>query len=151
MKICIICDTHNLAQEEHCHVCHTVLNPPSNPSWKTAMLLGVFSTGCLGGVVGGQEYGVPSTYEYTDADGDGYEDMLDCDDTDPSIGPETEWFADSDLDGYGDANNTLFACEAEGYVDNDLDCDDTDENIYPDAPEEIGDGIDSNCDGEDDS
>ena len=89
---------------------------------------------------------------YEDADGDGYDSGYDCDDNDASVGPESEWFADVDMDGYGDANDSMFGCEPpEGYVDNDLDCDDSDENVNPDMTEEMGDGVDSNCDGEDDS
>lgn len=45
-----------------------------------------------------------------------------------------------------------------GYLDADqdghpsrLDCDDDNDTIYPGAPETAGDGVDSNCDGEDDT
>ncbi|MCB9674371.1 MAG: putative metal-binding motif-containing protein [Alphaproteobacteria bacterium] len=40
--------------------------------------------------------------------------------------------------------------DGDGY-ESDVDCDDTDANIYPEADETPGDGVDSNCDGEDDT
>ena len=54
------------------------------------------------------------------------------------IGAQAEYAApiiDNDGDGYED-----------GY-----DCDDDDPTIHPDAEETPGDGIDSNCDGDDDT
>ncbi len=51
------------------------------------------------------------------------------DDEDPLVDLTSAptWYADSDLDGYGDALNSLAACtQPLGYVENDLDCDDTD-------------------------
>ena len=33
----------------------------------------------------------------------------------------------------------------------DVDCDDENPDIYPNAPETAGDGVDSNCDGQDDT
>jgi hypothetical protein len=83
---------------------------------------------------------------FEDEDGDGYGDPLtehiacqagwpqtseggDCDDTDPTINPETIWYADTDSDGFGDPNNTLVACEQpDGFVANNQDGDDTDPN-----------------------
>ena len=73
----------------------------------------------------------------------------DCDDSDSTIYPGAEelcdgidnncdgvvdedltsqsWYADSDGDGYGDADDSVEACEQPtGYVDNDWDCDDGD-------------------------
>lgn len=45
-----------------------------------------------------------------------------------------------------------------GYLDADqdghrsqLDCDDDNDAVYPGAPETVGDGVDSNCDGSDDT
>jgi hypothetical protein len=41
--------------------------------------------------------------------------------------------------------------DGDGWGVEDGDCDDEDETIHPDADETPGDGIDSNCDGEDDT
>ncbi len=57
------------------------------------------------------------------------------------------FFADTDGDGFGDPNNTIYACSVpSGYVTDDTDCDDSDGSIFPDA-QEFCDGIDQNCDG----
>ena len=52
----------------------------------------------------------------------------------------------------------LYGMPGSGYLDADadgsrasLDCDDTDPDVFPGAPETSGDGVDSNCDGEDDT
>ena len=96
----------------------------------------------------------------------------DCDDGDSAINPDaTEtcdgidndcsgtvdddyasdadtWYADSDGDGYGDADVTTTACsQPSGYVDDTQDCDDSNSAINPDAEEVCTDGVDDDCDG----
>jgi len=55
------------------------------------------------------------------------------------------FYADTDADGFGDADITITDCPAPvGYVDNAADCDDTDGDINPDATETCN-GLDDNC------
>lgn len=105
-----------------------------------------------------------------DADGDGYDNTADCDDTNPAINPDaveecdgvdnncdgqidegftlTIYYGDSDGDGFGDPNAPIEACAApNGYTDNEDDCDDQNSTVYLGAPE-LCDGLDNNCDGQ---
>ena len=85
--------------------------------------------------------------EDTDEDCDGLAD--DADDSVDSAGLGT-WYADSDGDGYGDAEAVVEGCdEPSGVVDDDSDCDDTDPDAFPGAEEVADDGIDQDCDGSD--
>jgi hypothetical protein len=92
----------------------------------------------------------------------------DCDDSDPAIHPgatevcngkdddcdgavdegvKTTFYADTDQDGFGNANATIEACSApQGYVNNDDDCDDSNAAIHPGATE-VCNGKDDDCDG----
>ncbi|APY12493.1 hypothetical protein BWZ22_15265 [Seonamhaeicola sp. S2-3] len=75
----------------------------------------------------------------------------DCDDTDPTINPQRDWYLDLDGDGY--ASFTTKRCESpgEGYTTTILpltDCDDTDPNINPAVSIECADNKDNDCDGD---
>ena len=63
--------------------------------------------------------------------------------------PSTLYYVDSDMDGYGDPNNTIEVCgpQPPETSDNNEDCDDTNEFINPDA-DEVCDGEDNDCDGD---
>ena len=116
-------------------------------------------------------YGESGTDPVSDCDpGSGYADNeLDCDDTNPDVYPDapepcddldndcngvvddskTDWFNDSDGDGYGDPKIIQQACEQpKGYVDNGEDCNDGHGGINPGEAEVCDpDDIDENCNG----
>ncbi|MGQ9652049.1 MAG: MopE-related protein [Phycisphaerae bacterium] len=70
------------------------------------------------------------------------------DDCDGQVDEEAPtWYRDADGDGYGDAADSVQACDPPGgYVADNTDCDDGDNTTYPGAPERC-DGVDHNCDG----
>ncbi|MCP4917133.1 MAG: hypothetical protein GY913_09430, partial [Proteobacteria bacterium] len=117
--------------------------------------------------VGGDAF----TWESCDAPS-GYVDTSDdCDDADATAYPDAEevcdgddedcdgvvdegtvglspWHADTDGDGFGDADDSSEACDApSGYVADDSDCDDGDAEVNPDATE-VCNGLDDDCDGD---
>ena len=112
-----------------------------------------------------------STPDPVDADGDGFSEDEDCDDTDATVNPDAveacdgidndcdgtidagaedaaTWYFDADGDGYGDPETTTETCDAKkaDYVLDATDCDDTEAAIFPGA-EEICDGLDNDCSG----
>ncbi len=73
----------------------------------------------------------------------------DCDeatDEDDAIDP-TDWYADSDGDGFGDALVATSCEDPVGAVAVAGDCDDADAQINPEVAEVCGDGKDNDCDG----
>ncbi len=109
------------------------------------------------------------TDQPVDADGDGFAEPEDCNDTDATVFPgadelcdgvdqdcdgvvdndpvdgEAVW-TDADGDGYGDPDTAAMVCERDSaHVDNSQDCDDTDADTHPGAVE-FEDGHDDDCD-----
>ncbi len=127
----------------------------------------------------GDGYGDPSSSATSCDMPSGYTaNSQDCDDTTATVSPSANeicdtvdndcdgtidegdstdavtWYADVDLDGYGDAASTTEACSAPtGYVSDSSDCND-DPNAggagqYPGLAETWYDGVDQDCDGND--
>ena len=79
----------------------------------------------------------------TDEDCDGF---ADDDDPDGALGT-SEYYADLDLDTYGDPGDASAWCHPPSdLVSNSEDCDDGDEDVNPDADEQCSDGVDNDCD-----
>ena len=141
--------------------------PRTLPTAPGAVILGVVVL--LGASCTIEEDAAPSTL--LDFDNDGFTQDQDCNDEDPSIHPDavelcdevdrdcsgdpydndpfdaSDWFADTDADGYGDPEVQLRACaQPSGYVANLLDCDDSTAAAYP-YNTEVCDEIDNDCDG----
>ena len=85
-----------------------------------------------------------------DQDGDGDRSVdfggTDCDDLNPNtLNDAFLVYVDGDEDGFGDENNTAFACSLEtGLALEAGDCNDLNNLVYPDAPG-TGENIDNNC------
>jgi hypothetical protein len=118
-------------------------------------------------------YGDPASSDIDCDQPTGYvADGTDCDDTDPAQYPGADeycngedddcdgsideddavdvstWYADADLDSYGDAASADIDCDQPtGYVADDTDCDDADPAQYPGADEYCN-GEDDDCDGD---
>ena len=103
-----------------------------------------------------------TTYSHRgiDGDGDGYGDVDDCDDDDPTRNPGEDEVCDdgidNDCDEEIDTNDTECPCtdnDGDGYTIEDycgfeVDCDDTDDSTHPGAEEICFDQKDNDCDGQ---
>jgi len=86
----------------------------------------------------------PNAYESEESSCDKRDN--DCDGTVDEPGDPKRFYRDADGDDYGDPSKSTLACSSPSdYIANDDDCEDSDASVYPGAPEECGDGVDSNC------
>jgi len=127
----------------------------------------------------GDSYGDPAdSVVACDASAGRLADATDCDDTDGAVNPAatevcndvdddcngdiddddagldtstaSTWYADDDGDSYGDAADSLVACDAPtGRLADATDCDDTDSAVNP-AASEVCNDVDDDCDGDTD-
>ena len=70
----------------------------------------------------------------------------------PAAAQTTTWYRDADADLFGNRWHTLEAlAQPAGYTDNNNDCDDSDIAVNPGEAEIPNNGVDENCDGQDDN
>jgi hypothetical protein len=127
------------------------INADSHPGWTSGANTIYFKSGSTGsasapaGILGNLDPGTGTV----DADGDGYDETVDCDDLDASINPDAAEICgngiDEDCDGFDDicqpADN-----DGDGY-DESVDCNDLDASINPGAAEVCDDAKDNDCNG----
>jgi len=117
------------------------------------------------------DYNCDGSSGFQDVDGDGYAACQDCDDTLAGVNADaietcdavdndcdgavdeagalgsSNWYADDDGDGFGDAFDMVTDCVAPtGYLSDNRDCNDTEAAAYPGGTE-VCDSIDNDCDG----
>jgi hypothetical protein len=88
----------------------------------------------------------PGATEVCNGIDDDCDAAVDDDDPGVDLSTATDWYADSDADGYGDASSPSLSCAAPaGHVADSSDCDDVSAAVNPGATE-ICNGIDDDCD-----
>lgn len=73
------------------------------------------------------------------------------DDDDSGSCAESTWYQDNDGDGFGTDVSQTSCDQPDGFASETGDCNDDDATIFPGAPEDPNDGVDSACDGGDET
>tara|TARA_B110000046_G_scaffold21535_1_gene20375 strand:- start:1790 stop:3301 length:1512 start_codon:yes stop_codon:yes gene_type:complete len=129
-----------------------------------------YTTTSAGTAYGSTYVFITDSSQFYDQDGDGFNpDQGDCDDFDATISPNavevcdgidnncdgvvdeellTNFYQDSDGDGFGGSITIQSCTQPSGYVVQGGDCDDFDFTINPNAAEILNNGIDDDCDGD---
>ncbi|MEZ5014076.1 MAG: MopE-related protein [Chitinophagales bacterium] len=85
-------------------------------------------------------------YSVTVTDANGYADAG-TGNFSVALSGQSDFYADSDADGFGDPDVAALACSApSGYVSDNTDCNDASDSVYPGATE-VCNGIDEDCNG----
>ena len=93
----------------------------------------------------------PSATEVCSGRDEDCDTLIDDDDDSVDLSTGTVFYADTDGDGFGDANAGTASClQPDGTTLETQDCDDSDGAVNPDADEVWYDGVDQNCDGKSD-
>ena len=148
LRTCVNCGEHYILGATKCPHCPVdiAIKVRSVNRFSMALSMSVGLTACLV-LTPEPKYGTPYIEEGFVADG--FMSFEDCNDDDSNthLGAENdsteECMTDVDGDGFGDDNPE--------YAVSGTDCDNSDPDIHPNAEEIPDDGVDSNCDGEDNS